>query len=76
MHQVEFCYHCVECIKFATCAKFHDDPSNKNKVMMGGGGFIKAHVKVNLVSCAVSFESAESNVSKVVSMFFFRLLQC
>ena len=30
-----FCYHCVEYIRFDTCAKFHDHQSNNNKVMMG-----------------------------------------
>ena len=32
-----FGYHCVECIKLDTCAKFHDHRSNNNKVIMGGG---------------------------------------
>ena len=28
-----FCYHCVEYIKFVSCAKFHDNRSKNNKVM-------------------------------------------
>ena len=30
-----FCYHCVEYMKLDNCAKFHDQRSNNNKVMMG-----------------------------------------
>ena len=29
-----FRYHCVECMKLDTCAKYHDPRSNNNKFMM------------------------------------------
>ena len=30
-----FCYHCIEYIKFDTCANFHDHWNNNRKVIMG-----------------------------------------
>ena len=35
---VPLCRICVEYIKLDTCAKFNDHQSNKNNVMIAGGG--------------------------------------
>ena len=40
-----FCYHCIEYIKFDTCAKFHDHWSNNEKAIMGAPPLVMDDLK-------------------------------